>query len=503
MRTKRRKWRARRALSVWLACLMLASSVSLPVQAAEPQVASGERLEDAQVNPEGSESDAAGESEGPEEETGAQESSETDITEQPSDAADSDGEDQQPGAEEEGQPENPDEEDDEDQSGNPGTENGGEQPDDPETPGENDQTDTEDGENQKDTEEMPEDSEDEEKNPVKAPLGEEDADKTELTPFGITVEDKVYDGEAAAYTGTLMLKAPDGNEYVASLDYGFSVPPSYEGILADGSVYENTGSAPSEVGEYTLTFSRIYGGNSLYYKLKETVYRFKITPREVTVTADSVTVPVGGELPALSELTYHTDGLVKEDTLLTPPSLRYSPEEIPTDAEGSYEIVPSGADAGANYSITYVNGTLKVGAGEVLYSGTTNKISWQIDHGGKLTIEGTGDYEGRPWLEYRDAIKYAEVEVTGITTTRDMFNGCSSLRSLDVSGLDTGNVTNMQSMFNGCSSLQSLDVSGFNTSNVTGEQYSGGGWYGVHVQWVQQSGGPRFERMGWTPRMPI
>ena len=49
----------------------------------------------------------------------------------------------------------------------------------------------------------------------------------------------------------------------------------------------------------------------------------------------------------------------------------------------------------------------------------------------------------------------------------NMFNGCSSLTSLDVSHFDTSNVTSMGNMFNGCSSLTSLDVSRFNTSNVT------------------------------------
>lgn len=49
-----------------------------------------------------------------------------------------------------------------------------------------------------------------------------------------------------------------------------------------------------------------------------------------------------------------------------------------------------------------------------------------------------------------------------------MFNGCSSLKELDVSGFDTSKTVNMGNMFSGCSSLESLDVSHFNTSNVKG-----------------------------------
>ena len=48
-----------------------------------------------------------------------------------------------------------------------------------------------------------------------------------------------------------------------------------------------------------------------------------------------------------------------------------------------------------------------------------------------------------------------------------MFSGCSSLKSLNLSGFDTSNVTNASNMFSGCSSLASLDLSSFDTSKVT------------------------------------
>ena len=52
------------------------------------------------------------------------------------------------------------------------------------------------------------------------------------------------------------------------------------------------------------------------------------------------------------------------------------------------------------------------------------------------------------------------------TRTTNMFNNCSALTSLDVSGFDSSKVTDMSGMFNGCSSLTSIDVSKFNTSKV-------------------------------------
>ena len=54
-----------------------------------------------------------------------------------------------------------------------------------------------------------------------------------------------------------------------------------------------------------------------------------------------------------------------------------------------------------------------------------------------------------------------------VTNMGNMFAGCSSLASLDVTHFNTANVTNMNSMFYLCSSLASLDVTHFNTANVT------------------------------------
>lgn len=54
-----------------------------------------------------------------------------------------------------------------------------------------------------------------------------------------------------------------------------------------------------------------------------------------------------------------------------------------------------------------------------------------------------------------------------VSTMESMFLNCSKLETLDVSSFNTENVTTMVGMFNNCSSLRSLDLSGFNTANVT------------------------------------
>lgn len=105
---------------------------------------------------------------------------------------------------------------------------------------------------------------------------------------------------------------------------------------------------------------------------------------------------------------------------------------------------------------------------------------WKIDGDGLLTVRPLGDgasgeladwvsrYNGAPWYSRRDSIKSAVVE-PGVSarTCYAMFYGCSSLASLDLSGLDTSRVTDMGSMFVRCSSLSSLDLSPLDTSAVT------------------------------------
>ena len=48
----------------------------------------------------------------------------------------------------------------------------------------------------------------------------------------------------------------------------------------------------------------------------------------------------------------------------------------------------------------------------------------------------------------------------------DMFDGCSSLKELNLKNFNTNNVTDMSYMFYGCSSLTNINLSNFNTNNV-------------------------------------
>ena len=106
-------------------------------------------------------------------------------------------------------------------------------------------------------------------------------------------------------------------------------------------------------------------------------------------------------------------------------------------------------------------------------SGSYKNIKWNIDNNGKLTVEGTGDFSDSndecraPWFDSKDFIKFAVINVKGMTDASYMFYDCNNLVSIDFTNFDTSNVTNMHAMFNSCDCLTELDVRNFNTCNVT------------------------------------
>ena len=66
---------------------------------------------------------------------------------------------------------------------------------------------------------------------------------------------------------------------------------------------------------------------------------------------------------------------------------------------------------------------------------------------------------------------------------KSMFDGCSSLKQLNLSNFNTDNVNNMNNMFRGCSSLKELNLSNFNTNNVT---YKNDMFYGCSYELINK-----------------
>ena len=65
------------------------------------------------------------------------------------------------------------------------------------------------------------------------------------------------------------------------------------------------------------------------------------------------------------------------------------------------------------------------------------------------------------------SLDLSSFDTSQVRDMRSMFSGCASLTALDLSSFDTSKVTDMAEMFYGCGSLTSLDLSSFNTSQVT------------------------------------
>ena len=63
------------------------------------------------------------------------------------------------------------------------------------------------------------------------------------------------------------------------------------------------------------------------------------------------------------------------------------------------------------------------------------------------------------------------LDTQNVTDMSQMFYYCPGLTSLNLSQLDTQNVTNMSGMFQYCSGLTSLDLSSLNTQSVTSMSY--------------------------------
>ncbi len=154
--------------------------------------------------------------------------------------------------------------------------------------------------------------------------------KTVLTP-DVTVQTKTYNGTDQAF----------------ALEGGYTTAYQQDGQTA----------TPKDAGTYDVVISAAETDTTAAYK--STVYGgLVITPATLTIKADNKSVYVGDAIP---EFTYTLSGLAGADTesvITTAPTLACDAEN--TNTAGGYTITPSGADAGSNYTITYVDGTLTV-----------------------------------------------------------------------------------------------------------------------------------------------
>lgn len=185
------------------------------------------------------------------------------------------------------------------------------------------------------------------------------------TPITVTVTDKqtqeitVPDNITVTYGDT-------GKSIGASLTKGdgtlsYAVKKG-DAVTVNGTTGELT-IAKAGTAVVTVTASETNGFAKAEKDVTVTVGR-----KELTIKAKDQSISVGDAVPSLAspaaDTHYTVTGLVGSDTLTTPPTLTYQKDGSSANPDntkaGSYDIVPSGAEAGDNYTISYQNGTLTV-----------------------------------------------------------------------------------------------------------------------------------------------
>ena len=221
-------------------------------------------------------------------------------------------------------------------------------------------------------------------------------DKISVTISGVTMDGKTYDGKPCAYTGT-----PAVMNGAAAVK-GITLERLYEST--DGGGYSGA-AAPVNAGKYKLTLSVPASDADYSGKLEK---NFAILKKEIVIKADDKSAKAGSAQPAYSYAL--SPALVAGDALQKPPAITCPTANM--NVPGSYPIVPSGADAGPNYSISYQNGALKIlpksGACDLTgisgvagtaiqgsaVTGSTTADSWKVS----VTVS-----PGAAWKLYSDA----------------------------------------------------------------------------------------------------
>ena len=126
---------------------------------------------------------------------------------------------------------------------------------------------------------------------------------------------------------------------------------------------------------------------------------------------------------------------------------------IYTDLNTSVDITVSKGNKWYSYLLPKDNGLYRIEGGSV------KKVVVKSD-----IVSNYESYNIIPTSVVEASFKGSNT--SNVTDMSSMFNGCSSLTSLDVSNFNTSNVTSMYYMFYGCNGLTSLDLSGWNTSKV-------------------------------------
>jgi surface protein len=177
-------------------------------------------------------------------------------------------------------------------------------------------------------------------------------------------------------------------------------------------------------------------------------------------------------------------------------------EDIIEQAWDENAVIDNGIFNGEKVSSIYLCPTSHTASGSLYTEGLCSQQAYATYSNGTLTIHTPKNakiyltvcyemFDGWKNLESIDMSKFDSTYASGVefmfqncsslsnivlpthlintncTNLYSMFNGCSSLESLDLNDWDTENVTGINMLFNGCTSLKLLSLSNWNTSKVT------------------------------------
>jgi surface protein len=168
--------------------------------------------------------------------------------------------------------------------------------------------------------------------------------------------------------------------------------------------------------------------------------------------------------------------------------------DINVSASSGSKIVYSGTSGDLKWSIDSNGEFILKGNGEI---GLLSSGSFCTDKNG---VEHFLPDTNAPWLKYSDKIITAKIQVKNVTSLAGILSNCYNLKSvsfkgsdtskvidfanmisteyelngkrsklkyLDLSMLDTSSAIRMTQMFYGCTSLETINITGWDTSNVT------------------------------------
>lgn len=328
--------------------------------------------------------------------------------------------------------------------------------------------------------------------------------------------DESGDNKTLSWTGDVATKVYDGQPaIVIGVDSEGNVIADILYVSSDGT---SSTTPPTAVGTYTI---KPASNEDYEYTNNGTLI---ITPAPLTVTVDDVQVK-DNEKP---EFAVAYSGFVNGETVdavvtgtptytVTKDGAEVTADENGCYPAGEYTVTVSGLTA-ANYTITYNAGTMTVeqsvakpiicshswtdtadfmqykttitgitfmNEGEVPESPTHGPWDVSAAKDGSVTawMEGTEVYivgngtgmvimpeNSSSWfgsMSKLTAINGMDIlDTSNVTNMDNMFDSCSSLTSVDLSGLDLGKVTQMRNMFAICTSLQRVDMHDLNTANL-------------------------------------